>query len=645
MNPRHPTQTAPQLVDVIVFACGRCNALSPLAASSTAKAMLPICNRPMIWYCLLPWIQAGFSRFFICVDEDYAPVESYLRSTFAGAPCDYQFFFVVVHRSDPTTSDGVNAFLQYKERLRRDDEACNTDDGQGNSPASQTRQHGSSPITQEEKCVLQEHTTVALGPRDAFLVHVDTVVANVDIELFVKSFYLSMSSVLMMLTKPLESTTSSYAIAQAECKAAEASSKGSGGKGAAASHPAKQREVQFPSFQYNYSNVVYEEEGEHYRRLYENRGVGDEDNQPSGFVREACATRGPESIFHSPLSGAFTDEESEQIPEVPPHHHRLHYIMLSKPDAKPKPLTVSLPYAARRPRLVFERGVVNPQVCLVRHWVLEYIASLCEEDVPSMSVEEDILPLLARSQHALINVSKRVLVPPEKKLDFPIPVHWFFSGEGRQKVKSLNAGNNEFIPEHTDNLLVGAVVYEEHPMSNRRIYKLNTKQNYVSANQEVMACRALRSSSAALGADGRPSGIRLVSPDDSNPSTPLQNALSDLLPDSSVFLLEKDGSQGLYVRHAFLRSVVPPNTYITRSSIGADVKIAPGVRITDCVIMRGVEIHAGAVLSRSAVGEASSIAEGVKLMNSVCDPHSLVEEDMSDKGWEGPEDEVNDKKG
>lgn len=72
--------TAPCLVDVVVFAGNGgvgSSDLGPLTAFEP-KSMLMVCNRPLIWYCLLPWVQAGFRTFFVCVNEDTMTLRAYL---------------------------------------------------------------------------------------------------------------------------------------------------------------------------------------------------------------------------------------------------------------------------------------------------------------------------------------------------------------------------------------------------------------------------------------------------------------------------------------------------------------------------------------------------------------------------------------
>lgn len=703
-----------QLVDVVIFAFGTCEEMLPLTLSATQKAMLPICNRPLLWYCLAPLIDAGFKTFYLCVDEDYAAIDTYIRRVFGN---EYQFHFVVVspvfeHNEDgeevhhkATTAAAVKEFLQFKNQLRDQHAAASSTratqhDDPNRSPKK--RSSAASRFHSNEKPAAA--AIMELENRDALLLHCDTVLSKVDIEGFLKNFYVSLSSVTMMLMKPIDSPTSPYFKMEKAAAAAAASSAGQG-KGGSSAKPSKERQLR--SFQYNYSCVVYEEEEEIQRQLNQSICSSNTAAVPvidnAGFLTPLTAannsgsnfTRGVSSpTVMAPGSFAIAPPSPPSVPQVNtvepyrPHHHRLHMLA---PVSDELELMVTMPYAAKRPNLRFERGVIDPHVYLVRHWVLQYIAEFSsansEKKDNTVSVEKEIIPTLARSQHSVINKAKKTFIAPDQRIGFTIPVHWFFQGKGRERIEVLNASYNSFFPEKGDSVRVSAVVYEEHPMSLRRIYRVHTPHNFMAANEEVAAARAAAnnfhttlmfpasppgmSSTSASGFAGKAvggnkklsnkvggEGSRSGSPHQSNhlPTgeadaeavkrqriaqqlTPFasttfpfrQQALSLLLPDLAINLQCKIGSQGMYVQDSFVRSVIPPNTYVTRSIIGTDVKIQPGARITDSVLMYGVEVGKGAELNRCFIGNSAVISDTVKLVNCVVQSSFEVKKDAENE--------------
>ncbi|PWV00795.1 hypothetical protein C4B63_6g259 [Trypanosoma cruzi] len=231
-----PSLAASHLFDVVVFAGGTADSLSPLC-NNEPKPMLCICNRPMIWYCLYPWYAAGCRTFFVSVNEDYAALQSYLRREFS----DVEFVFVLVpftqNEAPSTTCDVVKAYLKHKESLLPN----------------------------------------KLGhARDALLLSCDTLLPGLDPEPFIRNFYCSVASVSVLLFRPLKGTRSSTAT--------EASSSGGAktNKGHGAGFPVK-------PYVYRYTCTAYEETDE------DDNGASTtnlgEDGEAVGDTKGACSYR------------------------------------------------------------------------------------------------------------------------------------------------------------------------------------------------------------------------------------------------------------------------------------------------------------------------------------------------------------------
>lgn len=645
-------RSAPALVDLVVFACGICD-MKPFTMSETGKAMLPIATRPIIWYCLKPWMEAGFRSFYLCVDDDYAALDTYLRHTFGSS---YKFHFVVVASRIgggggdgddeaaklpiTTTSDAIKAFLEFKDRQRdqhTESVKLEADRGRRLGGTSQTSSGGLK--TSGSASPLPAHdVAMELYPRDAILLHSDTILANVDIEGFIKNFYASLSSVTMMLMKPIESSTSQYAKEMKEEKGGAAGTKPGARQGGGGGAGKKGSVLKARPFEYSYSCVVYEDEEDSHRELNSRlhnstcQNVSSVYNDSVEAEMRATPLSGYAGSPNRRINTAFTAPDPMEasmsatnvvmplVESYPPHFHRLHVIA----NTEEMELRITMPYAARRPRLKFERGVVDPNVYLVRHWVLQYIAEkyATEEDSNmSDSIEESAIPNLALEQHAIVNKRKNVFLSPSQRIDFCIPPHWLFR---EPHIDALNGSSAGLLPHRDDPLVVSAMIFEEHPQSFRRIYRIHNVNNLIAANEEVVACRAAGAETRGKLEETQSVDTRQLAPFASPQWPPRQQALSLLLPDCALTVQTKKGSQGLYVKDSFCQSHVPPNAYITRSIIGPDVKVHPGARITDCLIMQSVEVRAGAEVVRSVLGSGSVVEPHVKVGNAVVEPMDVV---------------------
>lgn len=637
------------LLDVVVFAGGDSLDLMPLTAVEQ-KTMLRICNRPLIWYSLVPWIDAGFTTFFLCVNEDYAALRAYLSRAFSGV--DFHYILVPSNVGDhaSTTCDAVKAYLRYKEALRlgeedtlaassdmaeREDSLTNIDRATSHRAGSAARRtSANAPASgggggSRDPLKLERLNSAGL-PRDAILLSCDTVLVDVDIASFVERHYASLASVTAMLYRPLRK------------RAGEG--KGGRGKGAAAAAEAPQS-----TFTHAFSCVAYEEnDAASSTALGATAGAG----SAQGFRgRGGGGPSGPHAGANVASSSYLAYGGADAAAAEGSHvsQHRLHYIYPL--DGKPE-VRITMAFAARRPDLTFAADVVDAHVYLVHRWVLDLIAE--SAGIADMTVRKDILPLLARSQHTTVNTSERSFVTPSEKLHINVPLHW--TGEGADiSVQSLNAAKGLPLPESTDPLRVFCSVYEEHPDVACRIYRMNTRDNYRALHNEIIAAKsyqlqldepAVHSGAGAgagrAGRGGLPSLLQHVpaghhggagagAHGDGKPPPALGTlALAALLPDNPITIKEKAADQQVYIVSSFVDSVPPPNVFITRSVIGAHVTLAEGARITDSILMGNVEVGGGAVISHSVVGTGAVVNAGCRVVSTTVGPRCVVEESVQD---------------
>lgn len=605
------------LLDVVVFAGGDSLDLMPLSTVDQ-KTMLRICNRPLIWYTLTPWIDAGFSTFFLCVNEDYAALRAYLSRAFSGV--DFHYILVPSNVGDhaSTTCDAVKAYLRYKEALRLGEEdpliaaddldehedcrmsvdRAGARDAAPHRANSHSRRSATSGTGGGSRDPLKlERLNSAGVPRDAILLSCDSILVDVDIASFVERHYTSLASVTSMLYRPL-------------CKrVGDTRGNGGRGKGAAAAAEAPQA-----SFTHVFSCVAYEEnDALAAMALGTPLGSGSSHQQLS-----------PNAPISSSTGHDATTEAS------PVSHHRLHYIypLEGKPEVR-----ITMAFAARRPDLTFAADVVDVHVYLVSRWVLDLIAE--SAGIADMTVRKDIIPLLARSQHTIANTSEKSFVTPSEKLHTSIPLHW--TGEGADlSVQSLNAACGLPLPEVTDPLRVFCSIYEEHPDVACRIYRMNTRDNYRALHQEIISAKSFQlqldeptTQAGAAGPSGR--GGHHGAHADNKPSLSLGAlALAALLPDNPITVKEKIADQQVFIVSSFVDSVPPPNVFITRSVIGAHVKLEPGARITDSILMGNVEVGAKAVVSHSVIGTGAAVSAECRVMGTIVAPRCVVEENVQD---------------
>ncbi|KPA85162.1 hypothetical protein ABB37_01537 [Leptomonas pyrrhocoris] len=647
------------LLDVVVFAGGDSLDLMPLSTVEQ-KTMLRICNRPLIWYTLTPWIDAGFATFFLCVNEDYAALRAYLSRAFSGV--DFHYILVPSKVGDhaSTTCDAVKAYLCYKEALRLGEEGpliASADVGEREASPASTERAGSTSGTRDalrhrgsgagatagsnarrsttggsrDPLKLERVNSAGL-PRDAILLSCDSILVDVDIASFVERHYTSLASVTSMLYRPLRKRAGEQ--------------KGGGGRGKGAAAAAAAAEAPQASFTHAFSCVAYEEND-----ATSSMALGTPCGAGSGSALTSYVQGGGQSGQHtratSPSSSKLHGSAAAAEEESHVSHHRLHYIypLEGKPEVR-----ITMAFAARRPDLTFAADVVEAHVYLVSRWVLDFIAA--SAGIADMMVRKDIIPLLARSQHTMVNASEKSFVTPSEKLHTNISLHW--TGEGADlSVQSLNAARGLPLPEVTDPLRVFCSIYEEHPDVACRIYRMNTRDNYRALHHEIISakCFQLQLDEPAAQTGGGAAPSRRSAPPsllqhhgtfghhggpqdahaDSKPSPSLGAlALAALLPDNPITIKEKIADQQVYIVSSFIDSVPPPNVFITRSVIGAHVKLEAGARITDSILMGNVEVGAKAVIAHSVIGTGAVVNAECRIGGTIVAPRCVVEENAQD---------------
>ncbi|KAG5474833.1 hypothetical protein LSCM4_04010 [Leishmania orientalis] len=669
-----PDTAASCLLDIVVFAGGDSLDLMPLTAVEQ-KTMLRICNRPLIWYSITPWIEAGFRAFFLCVNEDYAALRAYLSRAFDGV--DFHYILVPSNAGDhpSTTCDAVKAYLKYKEALRlgeedslaavpggmpdHEDSVLTVEANGSRSPhagppletqlhrgASGSRSHGGGTTHNNRDPLKLERMNSAGIPRDALLLSCDTILVDVDVASFVERHYASLASVTAMLYRPLRNKRGG-----SDHKGGPRPRKGGCGASADAAEA---------SYTHALSCVAYEEADE-----LASMALGAASSAPSPSYGRRLPTGTPSQPQHAPAGlGARSPCEARSTAADPAHahhhHHRMHYLipLEGKPEVR-----ITMAFAARRPDMTFAADVLDAHAYLMNRWVLEFIAE--SAGVADMTVRKDILPLLARSQHTTINAAENAFVTPADKLKVSVPLHWL--GEGAEiSAQSLNAACGRLLPEVTDSLRVFCTIYEENPDVACRICRMNTRDNYRALTHDIISAKCfqlqledpLLSAAGAAGAGGAVGGgssaaSRFALPSllpyggahpghhggaggtahaDSGKAVPSAGALalSALLPDNPITLREKIGDQQVFMVGSFIDSVPPPNVFVTRSVIGAHVTLEPGARITDSILMGNVEIGAKAVVSNSVIGTGAVVNAGCRVVGTIVGPRCVVEEDASD---------------
>ncbi|ORC87019.1 GDP-mannose pyrophosphorylase [Trypanosoma theileri] len=547
----HPSLAASLLFDVVVFAGGAAPGLTPLC-DNEPKPMLCICNRPMIWYCLHPWITAGCQTFFVCVNEDYAALQRYLCREFPAVTFVFVLVPLTLNEAPSTTCDVVKAYLKHKESLKPD----------------------------------------KLGqPRDALLLSCDTFLPGVNLEHFIRNFYCSVASASILLFRPMKSTRT----ATAETTGPSSSSSGGGG--------GKNDKSQAEPYKYRLVCTAYEEK--------------DDEEQTNGLQKTKSRDQGNATNVH---------------------HHRLHFI--APHEEKPVP-RISVGFASRRPNLTCTADTMDAHVYLVRDWVLHAMAEYAGE---GMTVQRDIIPFLARSQHSTLNAEENVFLRPDSKIKYNIPNHWLYEKESF--VHLLNACPAPVLPVEADNLLVCCTIYEEREDEPMRVYRVKTREDFLAVNREILTAKCdlhglnepvvnasntqqqQQKQKQQQQKQSKQQGGKYLAPATFSETTQMPASafvLSSLLPDSPFTLQMKQGIHQVQIKRSFLRSLPSGNVYITSSIIGSNVTLGVNARITNSVILDNAEIGANAIITNSIIGSSAMVNPGLRVVNCTVGPQYIVE--------------------
>ncbi|CAD2218766.1 hypothetical protein, conserved [Angomonas deanei] len=425
--------------------------------------------------------------------------------------------------------------------------------------------------------------------RDCIFVNCDTILAGVDVGEFVNLFYSSLATVSGLFFRPAEKEL-------VEDKTAE---KGGKGKSHQAFTPAP--------FQYRYCSVAYDEED-----VVSAMTTGAEQQNPS-----QCASEDRQrGLNHSLLQ------------------HRL-YFMSPYEGAE---AAISVAFAARRPNLTCTADVVDTGVYALRSWVLHFMDKSDEFDNDCTLQELALSPTILRSQHTQVNTAAGIYNTPDRKLHYTVPLHWMYNDKN-ESICVLNAANGIHLPARGDSVRVFATILEEKADIPRRVYRIDSLENYKSVSQELVLrkCYSLGLLEGAAPKKGAEVGLPKVSgvPPSLDPSAggpPLSSfALAHLLRDNPITLKEKLGSLKLYISGSYLVTPVNPGCYVTNSIIGPGVRLGEGARVTNSIILRGAEIGEKAQILNSVVGAEAGVAANKTIRASVIGTWCQVEEDVTDE--------------
>jgi NDP-sugar pyrophosphorylase family protein len=411
-------------------------------------------------------------------------------------------------------------------------------------------------------------------PRDVLVVSGDTILAKVDIEPFIDNFYSSFSSANVLLWRPK----------QVDKTAAAPEPK----KGTKTTKPAHK----FPdkkAWQHDFACVGYEE------------------TLPSALA-SSSAVGHPDGVLVS--------------------HHRLHYIQPYEDAPTP---TLSMGFAARRPNLTFCADVVDAHVYLLKQWVVEFVANIAKnhpmlDDIASLRL--DIIPLLARSQHALVRSEERKFITPFEKLlvekmPAAIGADWATDLSSTRSIGSLNAArlsSNPTAPPCTkaDALRVTCTIYQEAPIVAENLHsirRVNTRDNYLALHHEVL--QMLPPHGAPANADDV-TAIGIM-------------CLDQFADEHDSVISSIPAAFSSHVSQSLLRSApAHAETYITRSIVGQRVVLGKGVRITNSIIGDNVELEDNTTIVNSVLGGGVVVKAGVRIASCFAAPQVLVAKDASD---------------
>jgi translation initiation factor eIF-2B subunit gamma len=155
------------LCDVILLAGGLGTGLHPLTRTN-AKPLVPLCNRPLVWFSVKPWLDAGVRHMYICAPAPVLPMlelELSACADFRGAT----FTFIKVNAVPQADNASVASAVSAN---------SGTEGGTADALRSYYHYKQGLPPTDPKS-----------AKRDALVVSCDTVFAGLNIWPFVRNFY------------------------------------------------------------------------------------------------------------------------------------------------------------------------------------------------------------------------------------------------------------------------------------------------------------------------------------------------------------------------------------------------------------------------------------------------------------------------
>lgn len=428
--------------------------------------------------------------------------------------------------------------------------------------------------------------------RDALVVNCDTILTKVDLQPFLMNFYANVATVGVLLWR--------VAPRLEVAAAAAPSSKGAGGgkKGGAHEH------LEYKKYQEDFVSVIAEPDDE------------------TSVLSSLASSKQPNMMSSPPVL----------------EHFRLHFLEHGLDEAN-----VSIGFAARRPNLVCFADASDAGVYLLRPAALDYICRESKED-PSLQLDTDLIPTLARSQHTTINSAKQAFKTPGDKLELKdLSVHWALQSTGQLSSLSMLNSVQPFASSAAvnDTLKVVCTVLNERaemptnilrqtfPPSIRRVTSADA---YVAVSQEYLATFNLAQSRLhELNHSGTPAAQREGPPPSLSDCVCFASTPS-FFPYSSTgaatldeLVAEHSAAQpSRRVVESLVLSPSHDSSYITRSIIGRGVTFGKDCRVTNSIIMDHVELGDKTIISNAVIGGGAEIRPNQTVSKTMIAPRTIV---------------------
>jgi NDP-sugar pyrophosphorylase family protein len=170
--------------------------MDPLC-NGNAKAMLRLWNKPLIWYCLQPWVEHGVKEFFLCLKDPCPPLAHFVQKEWP----HLTFHIVDVSAAIQSTDAALGPNSQGRKDQESEGEEEEEEEAGSVKALAAYAQFKRRAIPQKDDSV-EKRTCFGEG-RDVLLLSCDSIVTMTDVQPFILSFYSTFSSLSVMLWRPL----------------------------------------------------------------------------------------------------------------------------------------------------------------------------------------------------------------------------------------------------------------------------------------------------------------------------------------------------------------------------------------------------------------------------------------------------------